>query len=280
MPGRLTLSALACLCTVALAAPPAVADGMGTGWTDGAGVGAEVETETEAKDPGRRTGTRRRRGPKPRCAYEVLGPVDAENAEHMAKNGLGPARTEGPGTWYRKICFTDEGGSSGTILWIPERPEPETVARRALKELRYTALADPAVGMSPPRGAVVNVPLWLWIDNGQWAPTSATASVDGLSVQTTATPDRVIWSLGTGDEVVCDGPGTPYDQARPEAEQHSDCTFSYPRAGIFTVTATAEWDVTWTAVGAPGGGNLGVVRRSASVEIPVSEIQALNRSPR
>ena len=245
-------------------------------------MGAEVETETEAEEPVRRTGTRRRSGPKPRCTYEVLGPADAGTAEHMAKNGLGPSRTEGPGTWYRKICFTDSGGSLGTILWIPERPDRESVARRALRELRYAALADPAIGMSPPasRGAVVNVPLWLWIDNGEWAPTSATATVDGLSVQTTATPDRVIWSFGTGDELICDGPATPYDPTRPEAEQHSDCTFSYPRAGIFTVTATAEWDATWTTVGAPGGGNLGVVRRSASVEIPVWEIQALNRSPR
>jgi hypothetical protein len=84
--------------------------------------------------------------------------------------------------------------------------------------------------MSPPasRGAVVNVPLWLWIDNGQWAPTSATASVDGLSVQTTATPDRVIWSLGTGDEVVCDGPGTRTTRPVPKPNSTPTARFRIP----------------------------------------------------
>jgi hypothetical protein len=282
MPGRLTLPTLACLCALALMAPPAVADGMGSGWTDGIGVGAQAETETPASDLVPGAAATRSSGSKPRCTYELLGPADVDHAEHMAKNGLGPSRTDGPGTWYRKICFTDNGGSSGTILWVPQRTDPQTVARQTLKQMQYTALVDPVIGMSPPasRGAIVNMPLWLWVDSGKWAPTSATATVDGVTVQTTASPDRVTWSLGTGDEIVCDSPGTPYDQSRPEAEQHSDCTFVYPQAGTFTVTATVEWDVSWTAVGAAGGGNLGVVRRSASTEIPVSEIQALNRPPR
>lgn len=280
---HLTRCALVTLVTVAVVAPEAGADGMGSGWTDGAGVGAEVESETVAsRPPVRRRGTGRRSGSRPRCSYEPLRPGDIPDPEYMTQHHLWPARPDVPGSWYSKICFSDDGGSLARLVWVPDRAEPPAVARRALRELQYTALDEPAIGMSPPldRGAIVNVPLWLWIDDGAWEPTSATATIDGLSVQTTAAPDRVIWSLGTGDEVVCDGAGTPYDPGRPEAEQHSDCMFTYSQAGVFTVTATAEWNVSWTALGTAGGGNLGVVRRSASVEIPVTEIQALNRPPR
>jgi hypothetical protein len=207
-----------------------------------------------------------------------MNATDVDTAEHMAKTGVGPTRGDGPGTWYWKTCVDENGNAWAVVVWAPQRVDPESVARRAL---RYSSLPDPAIGMSPPpsRGAVVNVPLWLWVNPDAWQPTAATASVDGVSVTTTATPDRVVWSLGNGDELRCDGPGTPYDPGRPEAEQHSDCTYVFREAGAFTITATIEWHVTWTAVGTTAGGDLGVVRRSASTTVPVSEIQALNGPP-
>jgi hypothetical protein len=270
------MSSVALGIAVLLLSPPApaLADGTASGWTDGYGVGASAESEETVPQV-----VRRSNGQRPACRYAGMSANEVEIADHMAQTGVGPERGDGAGTWYWKTCVDPNGNASATVAWVPQRVSPQAVARRALQ---YTTLVDPAIGMSPPpsRGAVVNVPLWLWVDSSQWAPTSATASVDGVTVETTARPNRVRWSLGNGDEIVCDGPGTPYDPSRLEAEQHSDCTFVYSQAGRFTVTATVEWDVSWTAVGVGGGGNLGVVRRSASVEIPVSEIQALNRLPR
>ncbi|MGH3372645.1 MAG: hypothetical protein ACRDPR_21880 [Nocardioidaceae bacterium] len=275
------LSATAIGVSLLLAAPPspASADASGFGFSDGAGVGAEAELESE--EPADSPVRKRRSTPRPRCTYEAMPPENSEIADHMAKNGLGPSRTEGPGTWYWKICIGESGLTSGTSVWVPERPEPQAVARKALRDLRYSALADPAIDMSPPasHGAVVNVPLWLWVDTNAWAPTAATASVDGLTVTTTAKPDRVVWSIDNGDEIICAGPGTPYDPSRPEQEQQSDCTYLFSEAGTFVITATVEWRVTWTTRGSLGSGDLGVVRRSATVTVPVSEIQALNRPP-
>jgi hypothetical protein len=130
---------------------------------------------------------------------------EVEIADH-SQTGVGPQRSDAPGTWYWKTCVDPNGNASATVVWAPQRVSPVAVARQALG---YTALADPAIGMSPPptRGAVVNVPLWLWVDTREWAPTSATASIDGVTVKTTATPDRVRWTLGNGDEIVCAGPG-------------------------------------------------------------------------
>ena len=268
------VGALGVAALLVLPAPPVWAGASGYGWSDGVGIGADAESHTPVEAPRARSGGSSR----PVCTYDAMNATDVEIAEGMAKNGIGPSRGEGPGTWYWKTCVDGNGMASGTVTWVPQRTDPESVARRAL---RYTSLPDPAIGMSPPpnRGAVVNVPLWLWVDSQAWNPTVATATIDGVTVTTMARPDRVVWSLGNGDEVVCDGPGTPYDPGRPEADQHSDCTYDFRQAGTFTITATIEWHVTWTALGVAGGGDLGVVRRSASTTVAVSEIQALNRAP-
>ena len=254
---------------------PASADVSGLGWSDDAGVGAYAEEHNPTETSAHRGGT----GSWPRCRYEAMSPTDVDTAEHMAKDGIGTSRGDGPGTWYWKTCEDENGMMSAVTVWAPDRADPQVVARKALQ---YAELPDPAIGMSPPpgQGGIVNVPVWLWVKSDAWAPKSATATIDGLTVLTTATPERLLWSLSNGDEVTCDGPGVPYDPARPEAEQRSDCTYLFPEAGTFTVTATIEWRARWTVAGGAGGGDLGVVRRSSSTTIQVSEIQALNRPPR
>jgi hypothetical protein len=252
----------------------ASADAFGYGWSDGAGVGAGAE----AREPVETPAARRSNGSHPQCTYSTMNANETEIADHMAQTGVGPSRGDGPGAWYWKTCVDENGNAWAVVAWIPQRTDPQSVARQAL---RYTKLPDPAIQMSPPpdQGAIVNVPLWLWIDRDAWQPTSATASVDGVTVTATATPDRVIWRLGDGGQVTCDGPGVPYDPARPEADQHSDCTHVFDRSGLFPITATVEWRATWNVAGGTGGGDLGVVQRTSSTTIQVSEIQALNRPP-
>ena len=95
-------------------------------------------------------------------------------------------------------------------------------------------------------------------------------------------PSGAIAEFGSGDTVTCTGPGTPYDTNRPSSEQHTDCSYTYRHSSAgqpgehYVVTATVEWAATWTVTGAPGGGNLGIVRRSSSVSIRVAEAEALN----
>lgn len=91
--------------------------------------------------------------------------------------------------------------------------------------------------------------------------------------------------MGNGDRVVCQGPGTRYDPRVHKAESPSpDCGYVYrdssygePR-GVFKVTARAVWQVSWSAVGAPGGGPLGEMTTSSTVPVTVYEIQALESS--
>jgi hypothetical protein len=163
----------------------------------------------------------------------------------------------------------------------PAPPSPGALATQALQR---TPLPAPTISMSP-GGSIpllVNLPTFLWIDPAQWRPQTASASAGGVTSTVTATPERVVWDMGQGDSVTCNGPGAPYVPSLPDDAQPSDCKFSYPASSArtndktFTVRATIEYHVTWTASGAAGGGDLGISRRSSTTTVRVAELQSLN----
>ena len=159
-------------------------------------------------------------------------------------------------------------------------PPPVVVAQQATKQLD---LPSTGIEMAPPTTSpqLVNVSTWLWLDPATWKPYTATASIAGVAATATATPQKVVWNMGDGNTVTCDGPGTPYDPSTPHAT--SACTYPWAApsdaepGGTYDVSATTEWSVTWTAVGAAGGGNLGIVAGPAAhAAVEVTESQAIN----
>jgi hypothetical protein len=104
-----------------------------------------------------------------------------------------------------------------------------------------------------------------------------------------AHPVGITWSTGDGQTLTCGGPGTAYDPALPSAWQATYCSHTFARTSIgqptpdgdpdhgqFAVGATVEWVVTWTAVGAAGGGPLPTLYTSAAVPLRVVQIESLN----
>ncbi|MEU1627037.1 hypothetical protein ABZ746_17290 [Streptomyces sp. NPDC020096] len=158
------------------------------------------------------------------------------------------------------------------------QPTPEAVARQAVSQLR---LPSPQIRMNPDAAVaqVVRVPTWMWIDRADWQPVSQRAEVPGVEVTATATPQRVVWTMGDGGSVTCAGSGTPYSSRFPAASLSPDCGYVYRRSSAgqpgeaFTVTATIVWDVVWH-----GGGRGGTVRgleSRAQLPVRVSEVQAV-----
>ena len=206
-------------------------------------------------------------------------PTYSGNQAAIAENGLKAV--------YLKEC----PGQAPVFVFVPVRgpgsgpveapPEPEDLAQEAAAD---TPLPVPTVGMAPapPIPQLVGLESFLWIDPAQWAPQSASASAGGVTSTVTATPKRVLWDMGNGDSVACDGPGARYEPALSDEQQPSSCRYTYERGSAgapgdsFTVTTTIEWDVEWVAVGAPGGGPLGTARRSSTTAVQVGEIQVLN----
>jgi hypothetical protein len=143
-----------------------------------------------------------------------------------------------------------------------------------------------AIGMSPDPGRdlLVNLPTWLWV-TPLWAGPVAPG---GPETSLPPALQSVIWDMGNGDTVTCNGPGTPYDPGRAESAQTSSCSYTYRRAsaaqpnGRFTVTATPMWrsaPVGGTgSSGGPGAAST-VAGPSASLQIRVVEAQGLNIAP-
>lgn len=193
-----------------------------------------------------------------------------------------------PGRWYLKLCGA--GYFVGPV-WFPAGSEPPISpvdpALLAEQAKRRLDLPAPVIGMSPAADVpqLVGLATFLWVP-GSWSPRSESASVGSITSTVTAVPARVIWDMGQGDTLVCEGPGSPYIAGLSDDRQPSSCRFTYPSSSArspsrtFTVTATVEWKTTWEAAGAPGGGDLGTIRRSSTTAVRVAELQALNVNPR
>src|SRR4051812_48181738 len=179
------------------------------------------------------------------------------------------APVEGESYW---IVCTD--GYVNRIVYDPANAiDPATLARRAFNEL---PLIYPRPRTAPPATAkqLVGVRTWLWVDPGDWQTMSASAAIPGLSASVTAQPTHTIWEMGDGSTVTCEGPGTPYDPDRPDVDQSTECSHVYQHDGTYTVLATIEWSVTWSATNGAGG-NLGTVQRSTQFPLTVEQRQAV-----
>jgi hypothetical protein len=216
------------------------------------------------------------------CTYGVVGP--------SATAALGVGGPE-PGQWVFPDCKGPGAIDPMLPIWVvnaqTQAPAPTAnpvvLVQQALSKL---PLPTPAIEMAPPadQDQLVNLSTWLWISSGAWQQLSATATAGPVTTTATAAPSEVVWQMGNGQSVTCLGPGTPYDPSDPNAT--TDCSYTWPQssasqpAGVYHVTATVYYRATWTAAGAPGGGNLGLVAGPAGhVAVAVAQSEAINSSP-
>ncbi len=247
---RSLFSAVVAVVLMAFSITPALAGGGG-GWVACQGAGCTVTAQDDGSPAG--TGT----------------------AAHLG----------GPGAGSNSGCVTDvatiacpmpiSGGPGAPAGGLPV--SPAVLAQTAVKHL---ALQSPLIEASPPVGVdqLVNVPTWLWLA-GPWNPVQATAAVPGVSVTATAFPQLVTWRMGDGSVVVCHGPGTPFGSGDNPAAPSPTCGHTYRESsasapgGVFKVTATITWNVTWAGGG--GNGAFGGLTTTAAVQMPVAESQAI-----
>lgn len=257
---------------IAISSVPAGAEGAATGGADVEDGTPVAEVRTGGSRPGESASAGR--GAAPVCAYTAL-PEDAVVYEPDGTEVVQSA----PGRWYTVACDGQPPPGGVSYVFI-STVDPAVLAEQAKRALPLTA-PDVQTSPSAEDDQLVGVPTWLWVGDA-WAPLTATASLPGVSVTVTATPESVVWDMGNGDRVVCRGGGTAYDPNRPDGEQSTDCSYTYDRASghqpgeRYRVTATMTWQVSWTVSGAAGGGSLGALSRSTAFGLRVTEAQALN----
>lgn len=244
------------------------ADGWGFGWTTPGGGEVEVGAESGTQGQGPDTSGA---SSQPVCDWERV-PEDSIAYQRWAS-------TEDAFTLY----YVDCPGEPRDIVEVPAdagggAPAVVGVRERAVERL---VLPTPRIEVNP-ADPVVHVETWLWVEGFGWGAVSESASAGGVTATVTATPGRVIWDMGNGEQVVCEGPGTAYDGGRPAAEQHTDCSYVYRHTsagqpdGVYQVTATVYWELTWTVAGASGGGWLPAMSTSSTSWVRVDELQAVN----
>ena len=150
-------------------------------------------------------------------------------------------------------------------------------------------LPVPTLLYDPSGSSVVGLATWLWIDPSLWHDDSVTATAGGVSATAVARPIGVTWTTGDGSQLTCGGPGVPYLTATPASWQSTYCSHTYadsslgqpspdgdPDDGRYPVSATVEWAVSWTAVGATGGGVLPTLYTTGGTSLRVVQVESLN----
>jgi hypothetical protein len=102
-------------------------------------------------------------------------------------------------------------------------------------------------------------------------PLTKTVRAGATAVTATAVPNLVTWNMGDGSQAFqCGDAGRPWESSYTDAAQ-TDCGYTYRTlstgqpGGVFHITATISYFVTWTCSGActSSNGTLGLVAAPA-----------------
>ncbi|MYW55886.1 ATP/GTP-binding protein [Streptomyces sp. SID8376] len=236
----------------------------GSGGTDGTGGSGS----SDSGDPTDKTV----------CVYKLADPQPP--AGSLDWQGHEP----GDGAVYEQTCGW--GGVDGDVIvrmvWLADPPPQETVDPAVLAQRAVDSMTLLGPDIASPRVAgkyTVGVPMWMWVNRSAttYGPNTASASAGGITVTATAKVSKIVWKMGDGASVTCNGPGTPYTSSEGMAES-PDCGHVYSKTsagaqnGKFPVTATSTWTINWQ-----GGGQAGQLTevRQTNVQVAVGEVQVV-----
>lgn len=277
MRARLLIAAAVGVAAVT-AASPAMADdrpgGTGGAYVDPGGNPTAVASDTGSGGGG--SGSDGGGSTENPCPWRVV--VDDDFAFAMYDPVTGQRQHSSTGRWLGRWCDGD-GGLFGYFV----KPEGTIVDpyQLALDALASVSIGAPAIRTSPSENSTlyVQVPTWLWLEQGWWQPYEATANAGRVWSTVRASPVTTVWRLGDGNSVSCRGPGTPWHPGMPE--DGSNCTHTYRSSsasrpgGTFHIEANVTIEVSWTTNVPGDGGTLPGINRISSVDVEVGEIQAI-----
>lgn len=151
-----------------------------------------------------------------------------------------------------------------TITYPPAANSPAgtpartvTISPAQIAQMAYAkiTLPKPTIGSAPCTRAdckgAVGLPVWLWTDPDNWTPRNASASLGGVTVNVSARPRSVTWSMGDGGTVTCTTPGTKYD-LKFGFSSSPDCGYKYLKTslsqpgGRYTLQAVITYNVVFS----------------------------------
>ena len=149
------------------------------------------------------------------CIWSAYSPAPGQLSDDPAYEEWLAAG--GKGSVQQQDCYP---GPTTSVQYFPPGAAPPPpgvpVAQLGVEAVALLPLPVMATGSAP--GAAgrafamtfVNLPTFLWVDNAQWHPVSATANDGVKAVTATAVPASVVWTMGDGGSTTCAGPGVAW----------------------------------------------------------------------
>lgn len=136
----------------------------------------------------------------------------------------------------------------------------------------------------PGARSYVGVPIWMWVANptqDTYGPWTISATLGGQTISATAKVGSILWNMGDGHTVACGSAGTAYNTGygvtdSPTCGYRYTTTSAGQAGGRYTITATSQWQVTWTGGGQTGSIPLTTTSTSSAL---IGELQSVNVKP-
>ncbi len=169
-------------------------------------------------------------------------------------------------------------GREDSFYWVTQVDAIDLVPSAAARVAALLPAPSPDVNPSAEAGGIVNLGLWLAIEDP--GVITARAALGGVWAQVDARVSGLRVDLGNGDVVECDGVGVPIGETGPEWEslEQGPCGYTYrvssPDEDPYVMSMTAVFEVSWrTSDGRLG--SLDELSRSWSFDYDVDEIQTV-----
>lgn len=180
-----------------------------------------------------------------------------------------------PCSLNRALCPQPDPAPEPAAAPAAPQIDPGVAARMAVDQFQFTA-PTVNIGPEPERNewhmAAVGYPYWLWGTGGTTVPLERSTTIQGLTITMSTAAPTVTWEMGDGTTKRC-GLGKPWTKSVVPGTPSPTCGHRYQKRGDYRVTATAHWEVSWTA--GDMSGVLPVTQTSTSAPFHVGELQSL-----
>ena len=137
-----------------------------------------------------------------------------------------------------------------------------------------TPLVGPDPSVNEWNRSFVGLPIWLWTPGDPTLHSTVTGY--GITITMDAQRGTTTFTMGDDTTITCRRM-TPYTKGTKPGAASPTCghTYTWPSLpeGDYTITATSNWTVTWTALGYNG---TIPITRTAQRDLPVGELHSLN----
>ncbi len=184
-------------------------------------------------------------------------------------------KPDGP-EWENAELWLRSCPSGANWVWVPEIDWGQLAGAAAASARAQLPLPVPDINPDPVDGGIVNLGLWIAVDDP--GETTARAAIGPYWVEVTGAFSALSFDPGDGSgQVECEGLGVAYVDGSNDPDE-GPCGHTYrkrtPAESPYRLSVTNSFDIVWRSSDGQSG-SLGVVDRTVTFDYDVNEIQTV-----